>query len=235
MAAIIETAPTVVEETSRSFGMFHVFMLIIILVMVYIGYIALQRKERSMSAKDKFLEAYEMVRQLCLQNADDRYFKSWWFPSKNSPVYRVFEFLETDKIRLEPLVGLDCRYMGHYLDFGGNYNFSFFVGRKWLVPQVEVVTVPHNLVHMQDNMVIVNCVSIDRKTMSTPYYPVVKMSDGKVCDAGFTLMEEFYDEKLSSDVIQRQGNLFVDSLEKVTKFNANVAYKRKTRGTDGGL
>ena len=157
MAEIIQTVATPPPEAAASWSIWHLVALILIIIIIWVFYLAL-KKRNAPTGKDKFYEAYTMIRQLCLQGADDRYFRSWWFPSKNAPIYRVFEFLETDKIRLEPLIGLDCRYMGHFLDFGGNYNIAFFVGRKFFVPMVEVVQVPHTLVHMQDNMVVVNCV-----------------------------------------------------------------------------
>ena len=234
MAEVVAISPIEVAPADGS-ALLVLFAFAFLGLSLYFVYRAMSDNKKEELEQNNYLKTYMSMRTMALQNADDRYFKSWWRPSKNATIHRLFEWKETKKIRLEPMVGGVCKYMGHYQDDGGFYNIAFTSKKEmFVIPVIEVVSVPSKAVHMQDDSLIINCVSIDRKSPNAPYFPVVNMVDGTVCEAGFTFFKEFYDSKVSASVIEQQGDLFISALDKVTKFNANVAFKRKTKGGDGG-
>ena len=211
------------------------FMLLFLAGVIYVCWRAFKALDTKQKEWQRYKITLDMVRRYALQNADDRYFNSYWKPKKNAQIKKVSEWTETHKLHVEPLIGTSTPYMGHYIDDGGFYNFAFCAGMDYFVlPIVEVITVPHFLVHMQDDHIVINCVSVDRKSENTPYFPVWKTKDEQIYKVGYLLMEKFWDEKVSSQIIEQQGQSFAGNIQYMARINPSINYKNKTRGTDGG-
>ncbi len=235
MAEIVSQVPSAAAQSS-GFSIMHFILFGILALFAWVIWKAFKSNKEEELKLNRYREALDMIREHALLMADDKYFSSWFRPSKNAQVNRQFQWEETGKIRNEPLLGVSSRYMGHYQDSKGNFIIAICTGKEYLVmPIVEVILVPGSLVHMQDDGIIVNCVSVEKKSHNMPYWPVVKGKDGHIIKADFYHVNDFWQEMVSTQVIENQGNQFVESMDKVTKVNPHVAIKRKTRGTDGGI
>lgn len=172
----------------------------------------------------------EMDKEHAYTSANDRYFRSWWAPSKNAYVRKLYQQSNTGKIELEPLKGFVSTYAGHFYDHHGNVYLNVCIGKKWIIfPDTILVRVPNRLIHMQDDGIVVTCVDVDRQTTSSPYFPVIKNQHGEIIRNGFDLFDAYYEEKVSSFVIEKQGNNFERSVERAAKQNPMVRVNQRNR------
>ena len=226
------TNAAAIGQTNWFVVIFFAFLGVIVILIV----LARKKKEDTEEEQDHYLAATKHCLQISLQNADNRYFSSWWRPHKNVSVRRIFEVLETKKIKEEPLIGNMSKYMGHYVDSLGKIMIAVCVGKKFFVfPIVELMEIPEGLVDFQDDCILVRCVGMDRKSMSTPYWPVVRNKDGTIFRYGFTLHDEFLKEKVATVALEEQGNLFKNAMSKVVQLNPKVKIGQHGRRIDKGV
>lgn len=211
---------------------FTIAVLVAIGIAIFL-YFALRARKDNEADKDRYLAQTNMMRQLAIENADDHYFSSWWRPMKNAPVERLYEVTETKKIRQEPLIGRYSRYMGHYNDSNGKIVISVCTGKNFIIfPRVEVIESPEVLVHIQDDRIILNCVGVERKSLSAPYHPVVRRKDGKIMTYGFSLHEEFFEQRVATEVIEDQGNTIKRAVKNAINANPTVKGKQAIGGAE---
>ena len=235
MPSVVSQVP-IQPVAEQGINVVNILFLGLLGLLGYVIWKALKSKKEEAKKRDRYKETLDMMRQHALLSADNRYFSSWFRPKKNAQVNRQFAWKETGKIKEEPLLGGLSRYMGHYADSHGNFVFAICAGTEYIVvPIVEVVVIPGVLVHMQDSHIIVNCVSVEKKSHSMPYWPVIRGVDGEIVKSDFYFVQKFWEEMVSTHVIENNGTQFMEAMEKITKVNPHVSIKRKTRGTDGGL
>lgn len=185
--------------------------------------------------KDQYkLSLQDMVERARIQ-ADPRYFVSGLFYAKNVPVLKQYEDIETGKWIQLPLVGSFSHYAGDFIDMHGKWCLAVCTGYRFLFfPIIEMFHIPEILVHTQRNCILINAVSVDRMNPSLPYFPTIRTKQGKILRWGYTLMDEFYFEKVASGVIKDQGNLFKQSVDQTAQLNPHVKFSQKARRTDTG-